>query len=650
MAKTKIGGLYISLSAGTARIAKDFKKANGIVGQFKRKTTKAMKAVANSMFSFKGAIAGLVGSAGLGLLVKTSLDSVDALAKTSDKLGITTEGLAGMRLAAELSGVASNTLDMALQRMVRRLSEAAAGTGEAKDAIKELGLDAQKLAAMAPDEAFQKIAGAMENVTSQSDKVRLSFKLFDSEGVALVNTLALGEDRLRAVAVEADALGLSVSRIDAAKIEAANDSFTRLGGVTKGLGNAIAANVSPYITALATKFVDAAKQAGGMSNFVAKAMEKVVGAVGFAADMVRGLQVVWKGLQVVALGAISAIITGLDELNKAGAAALNWIPGIDVQPSAALSEWAEESRNALLSTMDEMERLANLPMPSDGIKKWSEDIQYQAQVAAEAVAKAKEAMASGGGTVSVSGAATPVTTDKQSTAMSSSIDALSQSLMTEEQRIMESYERRSFMVEEAFQNQLVSEQYKNELLEGLEQQHQDKLVAMAIDAEQKKRSVMAAGLGAAANIFSGISALMNREGKKQNAAQKVMARASIVASTAQAIMNALAVPPYPLGLALAAGAALQGAKQMQQVGGGGGVSQVQPPAVSSPRYQETQSMPIQQQPVTQQAAPQITIINNGGAITSEDLTDLLMRELQGASDVERLTIEVDGQPAVMRAM
>jgi len=129
-----------------------------------------------------------------------------------------------------------------------------------------------------------------------------------------------------------------------------------------------------------------------------------------------------------------------------------------------------------------------------------------------------------------------------------------------------------------------------------------------------------------------------------------MARASIVASTAQAIMNALAVPPYPLGLALAAGAALQGAKQMQQVGGGGGVSQSQPLAVSSPRYQETQSMPIQQQPVTQQPAPQITIINNGGAITSEDLTDLLMRELQGASDVERLTIEVDGQPAVMRAM
>jgi len=375
------------------------------------------------MFSVRGAIAGLVGSAGFGLLVKTSLDSVDALAKTSDKLGITTEGLAGMRLAAELSGVASNTLDMALQRMVRRLSEAAAGTGEAKDAIKELGLDAQQLAAMAPDEAFQKIAGAMENVTDQSDKVRISFKLFDSEGVALVNTLALGEDGLRAVAVEADALGLSVSRIDAAKIEAANDSFTRLGGVTKGLGNAIAANVSPYITELATRFVDAAKQAGGMSNFVAKAMKKVVGAVGFAADMVRGLQVVWKGLQVVALGAISAIITGLDELNKAGAAALNWIPGINVQPSAALSAWAEESRNALLSTMDEMERLANLPMPSEAVKKW------------------------------------------QSTAMSSSIDALSQSLMTEEQRIMESYERRSFMVEEAFQNQIVSEQYKNELKE-----------------------------------------------------------------------------------------------------------------------------------------------------------------------------------------
>ena len=50
----------------------------------------------------------------------------------------------------------------------------------------------------------------MEAVDTQSDRVRLAFKLFDSEGVSLVNTLALGEEGLRNAAAEAEAFGRSV--------------------------------------------------------------------------------------------------------------------------------------------------------------------------------------------------------------------------------------------------------------------------------------------------------------------------------------------------------------------------------------------------------------------------------------------------------
>lgn len=152
--------------------------------------------------------------------------------------------------------------------------------------------------------------------------------------------------------------------------------------------------------------------------------------------------------------------------------------------------------------------------------------------------------------------------------LQSNIDSLQESVMSEEEILQESYDRRTFMVEDAFQNQIISEQRKNELIHSLEEKHQESLVVLAQKSEAKKRAVMTAGLNAASNIFSGLSTLMGKEGKKQSAMQKTLARAAIVTSTAQAVMNALAVPPYPLGLALAAGAALQGAIQLKNVNTG----------------------------------------------------------------------------------
>ena len=60
--------------------------------------------------------------------------------QTADKLGVGVEELQRMRYAADLSGISTQTFDMALQRFTRRAAEAAAGTGEAKDALAALGI------------------------------------------------------------------------------------------------------------------------------------------------------------------------------------------------------------------------------------------------------------------------------------------------------------------------------------------------------------------------------------------------------------------------------------------------------------------------------------------------------------------------------
>jgi len=143
-----------------------------------------------------GAAAVAAGAAATAALVRSGLESVDALAKTSDKLGVTTQALASLRFAAEQTGVETNKFDVALQRFTRRLADAASGTGPAVKAFDALGLSAQQLIKLSPDQALAKVADQMNKVENQSQRVSLAFKLFDSEGVDLVNTLKLGSDGL----------------------------------------------------------------------------------------------------------------------------------------------------------------------------------------------------------------------------------------------------------------------------------------------------------------------------------------------------------------------------------------------------------------------------------------------------------------------
>lgn len=246
-----------------------------------RAVTVGLNVIRKAAFSMQSALVA-AGAAGFGYLVKRSLDATDALGKMSDKIGISTDQLGGLRYAAELTGVATNTLDMGLQRMVRRVSEAAVGTGAAKDAIKELGLSAKELSQLSPDEQFRAIADAMEGVADQGDKVRLAMSLFDTEGVALVNTLKGGSEALEEMEKEAERLGLRFDRDLVQGVEDANDSITKLSTYVKTVFSRAVAELAPAIESL-TNSITAwiqlkADDAGGPAMLAIKIADSFLGA------------------------------------------------------------------------------------------------------------------------------------------------------------------------------------------------------------------------------------------------------------------------------------------------------------------------------------------------------------------------------------
>jgi len=204
--------------------------------------------------------------AGIGYGTMRQMQEMDKIAKFARRIGIGTEDLSGLHHAAGLSGVGTDTLNMALQRMTRRLSEAAAGSGEARGALRELGVDARVVAKMTPNEALKVLADRLMGVTSESDRLRLAFKLFDSEGTALLPMLEGGSRGLEKMQAEAKALGLTFSEFDAERIERANDAMKRMKATGVGMSRELALQFAP-IGERFSEFVFAVDPMEGLSRF-----------------------------------------------------------------------------------------------------------------------------------------------------------------------------------------------------------------------------------------------------------------------------------------------------------------------------------------------------------------------------------------------
>jgi len=298
LAKDKTAAAFKSIQSGAAATRKSINRLTPVFLKF-------------------GSGAATAAAGALAAFTKMSMTSIDNLTKTADKIGTTTEALAGLQHAANLTGVRTETMNMALQRMTRRVAEAAIGTGEAKGALEELGINAQDLVKLPLDQQMEVVADAMAGVGTQADRVRLAMKLFDSEGVALVNTLGGGSAALREMTGEASALGTAISRVDAAQVEAANDAMDRARAVFQGVGNQLAIAFAPAVEYAANLLRQAALDSEDFGSIGQRVAQAVGRAFGFAGDMILGLSLVIKNVQLAFAIFMDTLLGGMAQAAKA---------------------------------------------------------------------------------------------------------------------------------------------------------------------------------------------------------------------------------------------------------------------------------------------------------------------------------------------
>ena len=299
------------------------KKAFAMLGR-------SLKGVVKAMFSFKTAIVGLVGVAGIGLLVKSSLSSIDNLGKMSKVLGIATKDLQAMRLASAIGGVELQTFAKASRQVSKGVFDfLVKGTGEALDGFKALGISQADLLPIQNDTMaiMGLIADKLEEIPDGTMKTAIAYKLLGGRATELLPALEGGSAQMQKFREEADLFGNNLSRKTIKGVENFNDSVTRLKFMFTGLRDNIVGALAPAFTKLTEQIRDKLldqfnKTGSSIELFSLNAAQSIIQ---FAIEGVQALEVFINNVIELTefLANLGKVLGSLDILVKEGVDAFN---------------------------------------------------------------------------------------------------------------------------------------------------------------------------------------------------------------------------------------------------------------------------------------------------------------------------------------
>lgn len=221
----------------------------------------------------------------LGKMVNNQLKVIDDQAKMADRLGITTEAMAGLEHVAGLTGVTSEKLGRSIQSLERRIGDANEGVGRAGEAVGSLGLSMEEVTDLEADERFFEVAEALQGVEDRTEQARIANDLFGQQGRELLGVIRESGSELRDLSDEAKEFGTALSRDVAREAERFNDTMFRLSQRSEGVKRQFTAEMLPSLNRLGDAFFQSSDE-GGAFNIV---MESITSAVGSVIDGVAWL-------------------------------------------------------------------------------------------------------------------------------------------------------------------------------------------------------------------------------------------------------------------------------------------------------------------------------------------------------------------------
>lgn len=211
-----------------------------------------------------------VSVAGLTAMVKSAIDTGDALDEMSQRVGVSVETLSVWKPAAEQSGVSGESFEKGLRKLSTTMLEAATGSEDAARNFAAVGVEFknQDGTLRATDQVLLDLAERFKAMPDGAEKTALAVQLFGKAGADLIPFLNQGRDGINELAAEMQALGVQMSSETAAQAGNFNDALDKLHLATKSIGNQIIASLLPALNDMAGGMVESAKQGGTLRTIL----------------------------------------------------------------------------------------------------------------------------------------------------------------------------------------------------------------------------------------------------------------------------------------------------------------------------------------------------------------------------------------------
>jgi hypothetical protein len=251
-------------------------------------------------------------------LIKEAADAASLLAKTADKLGITTEALRAFQIVGQEAGVGLEQTNKLLLEAQKRLGEAASGTGEAGKFIKKLGLDISELQRLRPDQLFVTYANAISRVTEKSEQLSVAERLMGESAIESFAIIQAGGTALDEATRFTQRFSIALNRVETKQIERANVELSRLGDISKAGAQRFALGLAPFVEELSRQIQDLT----GTTQVLTAAGSILGGTFVTAFEIAANAARLFKSVLLGLAGLVNQALASLNELVIRGSATL----------------------------------------------------------------------------------------------------------------------------------------------------------------------------------------------------------------------------------------------------------------------------------------------------------------------------------------
>lgn len=180
-------------------------------------------------------------------LVKESIDLMDTMAKTAQKVGVATEDLSNLSYAAKISGVQFGSLTTGLRLFAKNMYDASNGIGEAKDAFADLGVNVTDSEGnlKTVNELLFEVADKMKGLESETQRTAIAQRIFGRSGADMIPLLNQGAEGIKKLTEENRKLGGEINSRTARAAEELNDNLNALKTAVNGLFLSLAQDLLP---------------------------------------------------------------------------------------------------------------------------------------------------------------------------------------------------------------------------------------------------------------------------------------------------------------------------------------------------------------------------------------------------------------------